>query len=75
MKTKDWDPIRSFPVPQNNKLRPCDDGAETGLTAVTSRSEKLGCSSVDQIGAVIRLWRVSLPDDELGGWAVDEAKA
>ena len=50
-----WVPIWRFPVLQKNKLRPCDDGADSGLNATTSRSEKLVCSSVDQIGAAIRV--------------------
>ena len=70
-----WVPIWRFPVLQKNKLRPCDDGADSGLNATTSRSEKLVCSSVDQIGAAIRLWKAVNPAVRLGGWAIDEAKA
>ena len=70
-----WVPIWRFPVLQKSKLRPCDDGADSGLNATTSRSEKLVCSSVDQIGAAIRLWKAINPGARLGGWAIDEAKA
>ena len=75
LKTEKWVPIKRFPVLQNNKLRPCDDGAQSGLNSTTSRKEKLVCSSVDHIAALIRMWRFLMPQEEIGGWALDEKKA
>ena len=59
---------------QKGKCRRCDDGARSKLNSTTSRSEKLRCSSVDEIVALI----VALREAgvmQLQGWALDELKA
>ena len=72
--TDDWVPIKRFPVRQKGDVRPCDDGKSSGLNATTSRSEKLECSSIDAIVAMICEFR-RLDVHDLQGWAIDESKA
>ena len=70
----DWAPIRRFPVWQKGKCRGCDDGHRSWLNATTSREEKLRCTSVDFIIAMISALR-SRGVTDLRGWAIDEMKA
>ena len=71
----DWIPTQRFEVVQKNKVRGCDSATTNLINQITEISEKLQLPSTDTNVAALRRLRSELPEDELGGWVLDERKA
>ena len=75
--TSSWIAMPRFPVVQGTKVRPVDDGSETGSEAnlFAAMIEKLAVPSVDQLVAATRALKKTQAELTLGSWVVDEKSA
>ena len=74
--SEQWICAYRFGVEQSNKIRGCDDYCRNEGNSTSPRSEKLVCSSTNELIARIKLLqKLSTDKMELFGWILDEADA